>query len=124
MAPGAVRPRRRAEETLMIELPAPVREAFEATNAGDLERFTAVFAEDGVLDDWGREFHGREEIAQWSRAESIGVQQTFEVTVSRVIGDDVVVTADVGGGGFNGPSTFTFRLSEDGRHIERMAITA
>ena len=108
----------------MIELPAPVREAFEATNAGDLEGFTAAFTDDGVLDDWGREFHGRDEIALWSRAESIGVQQTFEVTASRVIGDDVVVTADVGGGGFNGPSTFTFRLSEDGRHIERMAITA
>ncbi|MDQ0892888.1 nuclear transport factor 2 family protein [Agromyces ramosus] len=108
----------------MIELPMPVREAFDATNAGDLERFTAAFADDGVLDDWGREFRGRDEIARWSREESIGVHQTFEVTESRVIGDDVIVTADVGGEGFNGPSTFTFRLDADGRHIERMAITA
>jgi uncharacterized protein (TIGR02246 family) len=101
-----------------------VREAFEATNDGDLERFAAAFADDGVIDDWGREFHGREEIARWSREESIGVHQTFDVTQSRVVGDDVIVTADVGGEGFNGPSTFTFRLGADGRHIERMAITA
>lgn len=108
----------------MIELPTPVREAFDATNAGDLERFTAAFAADGVLDDWGREFRGRDEIARWSREESIGVHQTFDVTESRVIGDDVIVTADVGGEGFNGPSTFTFRLDAEGRRIERMAITA
>jgi uncharacterized protein (TIGR02246 family) len=108
----------------MIELPAPVREAFDATNAGDLERFTAVFTPDGVIDDWGREFHGRDEIAQWSRAESIGVQQTFDVTEAKVVGDDVIVTATVGGGGFNGPSTFTFHVAADGTHLERMAITA
>jgi hypothetical protein len=35
-----------------------------------------------------------------------------------------VVKADVGGGGFNGLSTFTFRLSPDGETIQRMTITA
>ena len=62
----------------MTELPAPVAEAFDATNAGDLERFVAAFADDGVIDDWGREFRGHEEIAGWSRRESIGVHQTFD----------------------------------------------
>lgn len=39
-------------------------------------------------------------------------------------GDEVVVIADVGGGGFNGPSTFTFRLTDDRVSIRRMTITA
>lgn len=108
----------------MPELPAPVREAFDATNAGDLGRFLAAFAPDGVIDDWGREFRGHEAIAGWSREESIGVQQTFVVTGSREYGDEVVVTAEVGGGGFNGPSTFTFLLAPGGDAIQRMAISA
>ncbi len=108
----------------MAELPDPVREAFAATNAGDLDRFTASFADDGVVDDWGREFRGREAIADWSRSESIGVQQTFDVIEVRHEGDEVVVIAEVGGGGFNGPSTFTFRLAPDAATIQRMTITA
>lgn len=108
----------------MIELPQPVREFFDATNDGDLARFTASFAADGVVDDWGREFRGHDAIAQWSRAESIGVQQTFAVTDAHRDGDDVVVIAEVGGGGFNGASTFTFRLTPDGGSVERMVITA
>ena len=108
----------------MTELPAPVEEAFAATNEGDLGRFVAAFAADGVVDDWGREFRGHEEIAGWSRRESIGVQQTFSVTDVREGDGEIVVIADVGGGGFNGASTFTFRLAPDGASIERMTITA
>ncbi|TYL50322.1 nuclear transport factor 2 family protein [Agromyces mariniharenae] len=107
----------------MTELPAPVAEAFDATNVGDLDRFVGAFAEDGVIDDWGREFRGRDEIAGWSRRESIGVNQTFDVTDVRTAGDVVIVAADVGGDGFNGPSTFTFRLAPGGAAIERMTIT-
>jgi hypothetical protein len=108
----------------MSELPAPVREAFDATNDGDLDRFIAAFAADGAVDDWGREFRGRKAIAGWSLRESIGVKQTFAVTDVREEDGEIVVTADVGGGGFNGPSTFTFRLAPDGGTIERMTITA
>jgi hypothetical protein len=109
----------------MSDLPPPVAEAFAATNDRDLARFVAAFADDGVIDDWGREFRGHEEIAEWSRRESIGVEQTFSITEVRTRdGREVVVLADVGGGGFNGPSTFTFRLAPDGSAIERMAITA
>jgi hypothetical protein len=109
----------------MSDLPPPVAEAFAATNDRDLARFVAAFADDGVIDDWGREFRGHEEIAEWSRRESIGVEQTFSITEVRTgVGPEVVVLADVGGGGFNGPSTFTFRLAPDGSAIERMAITA
>jgi hypothetical protein len=80
----------------MTELPAPVEEAFAATNDGDLGRFVAAFADDGVIDDWGREFRGHEEIDGWSRRESIGVQQTFAVTDVRQGDGEVLVIAEVG----------------------------
>ena len=51
------------------------------------------------------------------------MNQTFEVTDVREVGEEVMVAADVGGDGFNGPSTFTFRLSPGGATIERMVIT-
>ncbi|MEL4317782.1 nuclear transport factor 2 family protein [Leifsonia sp. YIM 134122] len=108
----------------MNALPDPVDAFFEATNAGDVDRFVAAFAADGVIDDWGRTFTGHDGVRQWTEGESIGVEQTFEITSFRIEGRTVVVLADVGGNGFNGPSTFTFDLTDDGSAIERMVITA
>ncbi|TFV94059.1 nuclear transport factor 2 family protein [Leifsonia flava] len=108
----------------MNALPGPVDAFFEATNAGDVDRFVEAFAADGVIDDWGRTFAGHDGVRQWTQGESIGVEQTFEVTSFRIEGRTVVVMADVGGNGFTGPSTFTFDLTDDGSAIERMVITA
>jgi hypothetical protein len=104
-------------------LPFPVNEVFEATNTGDLPRFVAAFAADGVVDDSGRAFLGHDAIARWTRSESIGVQQTFTATGIRNDGDHTIVTATVGGGGYNGPATFTFILAPDGETIQSMTIT-
>jgi ketosteroid isomerase-like protein len=107
---------------MSLSLPAPVRAVFDATNAGDTAAFLAAFAENGVVDDWGREFHGREAIRKWSDGENIGVHATFEVTDVELKDGTWVVTATVGGGGFNGPSHFTFQV--DGDHVTRMMIRA
>lgn len=107
----------------MPTLPFPVNEVFEATNTGDLPRFLAAFAANGVVDDSGRPSRGRDAIARWSRAESIGVQQTFTVTGTRNDGEHTIVTATVGGGGYNGPATFTFVIAPDGETIQSMTIT-
>jgi hypothetical protein len=107
----------------VLTLPFPVNEVFEATNTGDLPRFVAAFAADGVVDDSGRVFLGHDAIARWSQAESIGVQQTFAATGTRSDGDHTIVTATVGGGGYNGPATFTFILAPDGETIQSMTIT-
>src|ERR1700709_851507 len=65
---------------MTVSLPAPVQAVFDATNAGDTEAFLAAFSADGVVDDWGREFHGHAAIKQWSDGENIGVHATFAVT--------------------------------------------
>jgi uncharacterized protein (TIGR02246 family) len=103
-------------------LPAPVQAAVDAANRGDVEAFLALFAEDGVVDDWGREFAGRDAIRSWSDAEFIGKQVTLAVDGVARDGARTVVSAEVGGNGFNGPSHFGFDL--DGPRITRMTIRA
>jgi hypothetical protein len=104
------------------ELPRPVQAAVDAANANDLPAFLKSFTSDGVVDDWGREFHGPDAIAGWSDKEFIGAQVSLEVTEVATAGDDVTVTAQVGGSGFNGPSHFTFRVAGD--RVSRMTIRA
>jgi SnoaL-like domain len=103
-------------------LPAPVQAAVDAANRGDVDAFLGVFTEAGAVDDWGREFTGRNAIRQWSDAEFIGKQVTLAVTDVEHDGARTVVSAEVGGNGFNGPSHFSFDL--DGPRITRMTIRA
>jgi hypothetical protein len=107
---------------MTVSLPTPVQAVFAATNAGDTDAFLDAFTADGVVDDWGREFHGREAIKGWSDGENIGVHAALTPTAVTSDGGDYVVTADVSGGGFNGPSHFTFRV--DGDRVARMTIRA
>jgi hypothetical protein len=107
---------------MTVSLPAAVQAVFDATNAGDTAAFLDAFTADGVVDDWGREFHGREAIKGWSDGENIGVQSVLTPTAVTSSPDEYVVTADVAGGGFNGPSHFTFRV--DGERVARMTIRA
>ena len=107
---------------MTIDLPAAVRAAIDAANANDTDAFLACFPPDGVVDDWGREFVGHHEIRGWSDHEFIGVKVNLNVVQVAIEDVAVVVTAQVGGDGFNGPSHFTFTI--DGDHIASMAITA
>lgn len=94
----------------------------DAANRGDVEAFLDSFVATGVVDDWGREFAGREAIRGWSDAEFIGKRVTLAVTEVEQDGARTVVTAEVGGDGFNGPSHFTF--DADGPLLGRMTIGA
>jgi hypothetical protein len=104
------------------DLPYPVLDLLRAANAHHTAGFVQRFTADGVVDDWGREFRGPEAIRGWSDAEFIGVEVTLDVTGVDTGDEEVVVAAQVGGNGFNGPSHFSFRI--DGDHISRMTIRA
>jgi hypothetical protein len=98
-------------------MPNAIREFFDATNHGDSERFVAAFGPDAYLNDWGREFRGRDGAASWNRTDNIGKQARFEVQGVRTVrGDDVdgewIVTVTVTGNGYNGPGEFTFELAD------------
>ena len=105
---------------MSVLLPAPVQAVFDATNAGDTEAFLAAFAADGVVDDWGRQFHGHEAIRRWSDGENIGVHARFQVTGVRAEGSGQAVDVQVSGGGFTGPSTLVFQTA--GGRVRSMTI--
>jgi len=107
---------------MLESAPAPVAKLLEAANANDTEAFLATFVDGGVVDDWGREFVGTEKIRGWSDREFIGKHVTLDVRVIEQDGEATVVTAEVGGDGFNGPSHFSFLI--DGGHVSRMTIRA
>ena len=104
------------------EIPAAVRRALAAIDALDNDAFVAAFAEDGYVDDWGRESRSHDRIRSWSDNELIGKRATFTGTQVTTPGNPLTILTQVGGDGFNGPSHFTFTI--DGDHLASMAITA
>src|SRR5205823_306859 len=105
---------------MATELPDPVARLLEAANSHDTDTFLACFTEDGVVDDWGREFAGVDAIRGWSDREFIGVDVTLAVTGTMSADAETTIAADVGGKGFNGPSHFSFALRDD--RVSRMTI--
>ena len=105
---------------MSTDLPPPVQAIVEAANRGDTAAFLAAFTSNGVVDDWGREFRGAAEISSWSDGEFIGVAVELTVVGVEREGDRTVVSAQVGGNGFNGPSHFAFETA--GELVSRMTI--
>jgi hypothetical protein len=100
--------------------PDPVARLLRAANDHDTEVFLASFTEDGVVDDWGREFAGAAAIRAWSDQEFIGVGVVLELTDTATAQHETTISAEVGGDGYNGPSHFTFTV-RDGL-VSRMTI--
>lgn len=96
------------------DLPPAARRVIDATNAEDRSGLLAAFAEDGVVDDFGRVFAGHEQIGGWSDRENIGTHN--RITVQRVTDSDGEIVADitVTGAGYNGGGTFAFTFTPDG----------
>ena len=101
-----------------------VRAFIDAANLGDTDALLSAFTPHlGVVDDWGRKFHGPHEIRGWSDGEFIGKEVTLKIIHFYSTEDtEVTVIAEVGGNGFNGPSTFTFRIANS--KVAEMRITA
>jgi ketosteroid isomerase-like protein len=103
------------------QLEPAVQRLIDATNAGDITAFLAGFTEDGVVDDWGREFKGAAAIRGWSDAEFIGKRVSLVVHAVNLHNGETMVNAEVGGDGFTGPSHFAFQI--DGDLVSRMTIS-
>ena len=105
----------------MSDLDPAIQAIFDATNAADSAAFVAAFADDAVLIDWGREFHGPTEIARWNDNENIGVQSQIAVTgFEQSASGSIVVGVQVSGNGYNGGGSFEFDVA--GGKITRMQI--
>lgn len=102
------------------QIPEPIASFIETVNRHDDEGFLDAFVDGGAVDDWGRDFVGRDAIKAWSDREFIGssgVLTPEEVTVS---GDMVVVVGDWRSTHANGRSSFAFDIQGD--RIAKMTI--
>ena len=102
--------------------PIAVQRMIDATNAGDTEEFLNSFTPDAYVEDWGRDFTGRDEIASWNQTDNIGKQSHFEAKATTGTDPNYVVTLTVTGNGYNGTSDITFEV--DGEMIRRLIISA
>ena len=102
------------------DLDPPIRAMLDATNAGDAQAFLDAFTDDATIEDWGRTFTGREEIARWNDNENIGVQSHIEATRVARSGATVTIGVAVTGNGYNGGGSFVFELAGD--RIARLVI--
>jgi ketosteroid isomerase-like protein len=60
-------------------LPAIISRFIKATNDHDADAFISCFAKDALVNDFARNFRGRDAIKQWSDKEMIGDKVTFEI---------------------------------------------
>lgn len=105
----------------VLPLDPAVQAMIDATNRGDSAAFLNAFAENAVLEDWGRTFTGKAEIAQWNLDENIGTQNHLRVTGVERNGMQLRVTVSVTGKGYNGDGTFVFDIGPKG--IMRLVIS-
>lgn len=103
------------------EVPEPVRGFIDAVNAGDSEAFLGYFPEDGLVDDWGRQFRGHDAIRGWSDQEFVGANGTLTATSVQRDGDTITVDGDWASSHFTGPSRFVFVVA--GELVQEMRIT-
>ncbi|MPZ28632.1 MAG: nuclear transport factor 2 family protein [Micromonosporaceae bacterium] len=97
-----------------IETPSAIQTFIDSTNRGDPAAFAAAFTDDAYLNDWGREYRGRDGVRNWDRTDNIGVQAHFELIALQpgADPDGYVATLKVTGNGFNGTGQLTFQLRD------------
>ena len=102
------------------QIPAPIASFVDAVNRHDESAFLGAFTEQGVVDDWGRIFTGRDEIKAWSDREFIGATGTLTPEEVTTEGDSTTIVGDWRSSHANGRSSFAFEV--DGDLITRMTI--
>ena len=60
------------------KLPTVIQSFIKATNHHDGDAFIETFADDALVNDFARNFWGKDSIRQWSDKEMIGDKVTFE----------------------------------------------
>lgn len=106
----------------MTDLPVPLARLVAAVNTGDTAAFLALFATDGMVDDWGRKFSGHAAIRGWSEKEFTGAMGTMTVQKVTRSGDTVTMDADWKSNFYSGDSRFVFVLRGD--RISAMRIVS
>jgi hypothetical protein len=107
-----------------FQLPKPVETHFQATNEDDPAAFLSIFADEAVVIDAGKEYHGKPVIKAWSDSDYFGVHLKLEVTNAVQDALEIVVTAkcdgDYGKTGLPDPLYLDFHFTVEGDKVTRL----
>lgn len=107
-----------------FQLPKPVEVHFQATNADDPVTFLSIFAEDSVVMDAGKEYHGKTAIKEWSDHDYFGDHLRLQVTNVVQDAEEIVVTAKCDGDydktGLPDPLYLDFHFTVKGDKVTRL----
>src|SRR4051812_20634931 len=99
---------------MTTHVPEPAAGFVRAVNDRDPAGFIALFTEDAVVDDAGREIRGREAIRKWAAHDIFAANVTLEVRDVSGTDGDATVTGKVDGTfdrtGLPDPLIMTFRV--------------
>jgi hypothetical protein len=109
-------------EIVAKDIPAVISQFFHASVSYDKELLSCCFAEDAVVYDEGREFHGRKEIKDHivGTNRDLQVQKKIERVVSK--NNEITVTAVLSGKFEGSPCALDYHFVLDGHLITRLKI--
>lgn len=107
---------------MAIELPRTIEGYFSGTNARDVERVVALFAEHAVVRDERREHQGTAAIRGWIGSALQSYQHTLQVLDAREDGASTTVRARVSGKFPGSPIDLNHHFTLAGGRIERLEI--
>ena len=103
-------------------LPSIIEKLIAAVNAQDTKGFVNAFAPGAVIDDWGHQVVGHDEIRAWNEYEFTGPDVRINVTRVERAGQTIVLTVLTSRGTSRSSSHLAFDI-DDGE-VTRMTIRA
>ncbi|MDW2800867.1 nuclear transport factor 2 family protein [Clostridium boliviensis] len=107
-----------------FQLPKTIETHFHATNTEDSDLLLSIFAEDAVVFDAGKEYHGKPAIKEWSDLDYFSVHLRLEVINSVQDAKEIVVTAKCDGdynkAGLPDPLYLDFHFTMDKDKVTRL----
>lgn len=94
-------------------LPTAAQRLVDAINNADTDAFVAAFADDGYVDDLGRQLHGPAGVRSWVESDAIGAGAEMTVLSAEAEGDTVRIRFAWRSRVFNGESDGIFVLDGD-----------
>lgn len=106
---------------MTTQLPPLAADYIQATNTHNAAAFRALFADNAIVDDGGREFRGLDAIKEWSDREIFAAQVTLEVLDAADRDGEAVITTKVEGNfdrtGLPDPVIINHHVKVDGDKI-------
>lgn len=107
---------------MSLQLPEPLPEYFEASNAHDSDALIACFDADATVHDEGKDMHGLKAIRAWNEETARKYQARIDPTDIKKVDDGTVVTAQVAGNFEGSPIELDFRFKIANAKIEALEI--